>query len=110
MPAPAPAPVMIADPCLLPHALRGLAAAHPEIHDRLVAHLGQCMKPDGTLQFTARDLGQRSGVPFHTVRAYLRTGRERGLLHLLGRCSESGQVRYCVYRATEPEPAEGAAR
>jgi hypothetical protein len=96
-----PTATMVTDADQLAAALAPMATDYADTHHTLIEHLPGFMRSDGAIEVTVRDLSKRSGVPFSAAKEYLRVARQRGLLHLLGRRVENGQLRYCAYRTTE---------
>lgn len=91
-------PVMITQPRELSAVLQPMAQDYPDIHEAIIKHLPTFMRRDGSIEVTVRDLSRHADVPFGAAKEYLRVARERGLLHLLGRRLEGGQLRYCAYQ------------
>ncbi len=97
---------MVTRPSELSAVLDPMARDYPEIHGPIIEHLPTFMRRDGSIEVTVRDLSRHAAVPFGAAKEYLRVARERGLLHLLGRRLEGGQLRYCAYQPIETAPED----
>lgn len=91
-------PIMATAPDQLPAAMHSMAGAFPDIHDSIVGALGEVMARDGVMEFTLSQIAKGSGVRLTLVKEYLKTARRDGTLHLLGRRTDDGRIRYCAYR------------
>lgn len=84
-----------------------LAQEFPDAHRQLVAAMGRTMRRDGAMEFTVSALAKDADVRLRVVQEYLRAARNRGILQVLGRRTDTGRIRYCAYSTlmTSAEPA-----
>lgn len=90
-------PAMATTPVQLAHALSAIADEFPAIHQQLTHALGLVMGGDGVMEFTVSTLAKDASVRLGQAKDYLRAARNRGVLHLLGRRTDDGKIRYCAY-------------
>lgn len=97
-------PVMVTGPDQLVPAMLPMAERFPDIHERVVGALGRAMCRDGVMEFTVTGLAKDSEVRLGLVRDYLKQARGQRLLHLLGRRTDNGKIRYCAYHVLVRDP------
>jgi hypothetical protein len=73
------------------------AEEFPDVHQNLVDALARTMGGDGVMQFTVSQLAKDADVRLGQTKEYLRSARDHGVLHLLGRRTDNGKMRYCAY-------------
>jgi hypothetical protein len=91
---------MATSPFHLAQTMAPLAPKFPEIHTDLVLALGHLMRADGVMEFTVSGLAKDAGVRPGLTKEFLKAARDDGLLHVLGRRTDNGMIRYCAYRET----------
>lgn len=91
---------MATSPFQLAQTMALLAPKFPEIHTELVLALGRLMGVDGVMEFTVSGLAKNAGVRPSLTKEFLKAARDNGLLHVLGRRTDNGMIRYCAYRET----------
>jgi hypothetical protein len=96
-------PTMAVTPVQLIRALDVIAADFADIHPCLTDALGRVMSKDGVMEFTVSALAKTAGVRLGQAKDYLRAARNSGVLHLLGRRTDDGKIRYCAYTITAAE-------
>lgn len=79
-------------------AVAGLASAFPVAHDAIVAAAARVMSPDGVMEFTVSGLAKDAGVRMSVVKEWLKAARDQNLMHVLGRRTDNGKIRYCAYQ------------
>jgi hypothetical protein len=93
---------MVTEPGQLPSVMQAMSGLFPDIHADLMAALGRAMRPDGAMEFTVSGLAKDASVRLTLAKDYLRAARGQELLHMLGRRTDNGKIRYCAYQ----QPAE----
>jgi hypothetical protein len=94
---PATMPTMVTTPVELAMSTEELAQEFPDVHSQMIDALGRTMRRDGAMEFTVTALAKDAGVRLRVTREYLRIARMRGILHVLGRRTDTGRIRYCAY-------------
>jgi hypothetical protein len=93
-----PVVVMVTGAAELAAAMAPITAQFPDIHADLVAAAARRMKSDGVMEFTVSGLAKDAGVRLGLAKDWLKTARDHRLMHVLGRRTDNGMIRYCAYR------------
>lgn len=91
-------PVMVTEPGQLRPVMHAMATEFPDIHEDVVAAMARTMRPDGVMEFTVSGLAKDAEARLTPVKNYLKVARQQQLLHMLGRRTDNGKIRYCAYQ------------
>lgn len=90
--------VMVTAAAELAAAMAPIIEKFPDIHADLVIAAARRMSSDGVMEFTVSGLARDAGVRLGLAKDWLKAARDHGLMHVLGRRTDNGMIRYCAYR------------